>query len=88
MKYKIGDRVKIIKMKFKVADLVGLTGVIRKIRTEPYTEREIKTGEIASYLVEADNFGHLMKSGSGSKKVYAWRPGNITNRFSSELSLI
>ena len=89
MKYNLGDRVEVVRKKFSIiADLIGLTGKIIKIRTIPETEYEIKTGEIASYLIEADNYGPLMNMQHGKKKVYAWKPQDKTYRFPSELDLL
>lgn len=81
MKFKIGDKVKIIRMRNPNLErtLEGLIGTIREVRDF--------NGENV-YEVVAENFGRKMMTGRGSEKnVYAWIPGNHTARFSDELSI-
>lgn len=75
-KFKVGDSVKVIKMKNSRIRLVGLTGNILK-------EEKMDLGQM--YLVCANNNGPLIQAAKG--KHYYWRPGNITWRFEEELEL-
>lgn len=63
-KFKVGDKVRVVKSEFDSADDKGLVGVIKKVATD----------KIYDYLVEFDKKYHFTHSGGlfDGKSVYRW----------------
>lgn len=89
--YNIGDKVIITNRRLHHIwgdSLVGLKGIVIKIDNSISTNEEKRIGKgFNKVYIKATNWGKLLKGKSGKeKKVYAWKPNDITIRHESELS--
>lgn len=88
--FNTGDRVKCIGRRLGHNSLVGMIGVVYRIDSSIYTKEEVMNQKgFNKIMIRAENWGGMMKSSLGKdKKVFTWKPDDVSTFLESELELI